>query len=216
MKAWNRHDESADVLEQRLEQKEATDLPVADLMALADRFTCTTEMATFLAIMNVGGAKQLLYWDQDWDATTRRSVHRIHTALVKGCEDELEFALKLYITWSEVHCQGQPLAPTWALHRVWQFRHMPPLPTKMWERLGPRAARFRKEVTAALDYASISHLVDRYGLEGIADTWLAEMKSVLLGVQQEAWATAFFIHHSLLKSRIEPERERLLERALSQ
>jgi len=158
----------------------------------------------------VGGPKQLLYWDQDWDATTRRSVHRIHTALMKGCEDEMEFALKLYAAWSEVHYHGQPLAPAWALRQVWRSSRMPPFSTKMREQLGPRAARFRKEVAAALDYASISHLVGRYGLEEVADTWLAEMKSALLQAQQQAWATAFFMHHSLLESRVEPERERLL------
>ena len=215
VKAWDRHDEPEGVLEQRLEQKRVTDLPVADLMALADRFTCTTEMATFLAIMRVGGPKQLLYWDQDWDATTRRSVDRIHTALMKGCEDELEFALKLYAAWSEVHYQGQPLAPAWALRRMWQFRHMPPLPTKMGEQLGSRTAQFRKEVATALDYERISYLVEQYDLEKVADTWQAEMKSALLEAQQEAWATVFFIHHNLLESRVEPERERLLNKLSS-
>src|SRR5947209_4747179 len=85
------------------EQHIFTDWLIAQLMLTADRFACATEMATLIAIMNVGGPRSLLYWDSEWDVATCSTVERTHTALAKGCVDELEFALKLYAACSEAH-----------------------------------------------------------------------------------------------------------------
>jgi predicted RNA-binding protein with RPS1 domain len=83
----------------------------AQLLNQAERFACTTEMATFLAIMSCGGPQRFLYQKQEWDETTRHTVSSIHHALAQGCQDDLEFALKLYGLWAEF---GQCRASIWA------------------------------------------------------------------------------------------------------
>src|SRR2546428_2050437 len=57
-----------DALTRPLEQYILTDWLIAQLMSIADRFVCATEMATLIAIINVGGPRRLLYWDPEWDA----------------------------------------------------------------------------------------------------------------------------------------------------
>ena len=194
-----------------LEQLLFADWLIAQLMLIADRFVCATEMATLIAIMNVGGPHSLLYWDPEWDAATCSTVERTHTALAKGCIDELEFALKLYAAWSEAQYAGQLLAPLWALRQTWHTRRIPPLTIEMRARLGTNAAQFSRRVGDVFDYESIEQLIYDYRLLDVAEKWLKEVKCALREAQQEAWATAFFVHHGLLKHKVEPARQKLLD-----
>lgn len=196
---------------QPLEQYIFTDWLIAQLMSLADRFVCATEMATLIAIINVGGPRRLLYWDPEWDAATRSTVERTHAALAQGCVDDLEFALKLYAAWSEAQYAGQLLAPYWALRQAWHARRMPALTTAMKERLGTNAAHFSRRVVEVFEYESIEQLIYDYRLVDTAEEWLKETKRALREAQQEAWATAFSVHHGLLKYKVEPARKKLLE-----
>ncbi len=187
-----------------------TDAQVEQLMTAADRYMCTTEMATLLAIMHVGGPQRLLYWDNEWDAATSRAVYRIHQALRKGCRDDIEFALKLYTAWSETRYQEQSLAPQWALRETWQPYRLPILPKALEEALGTHLTHFKKDIGKAYDIENIDLLVSQYGVREIADAWFTEVKAALQQARQEAWARAFFVHHGLLAYKVEPERERLL------
>src|SRR5579863_6059416 len=98
-----------ELLAQYIELHRSTDQSVTHLMTLADRFACTTEMATLLATLSVGGPQRLLYKDPHWDAATHHAVERIHTTLAQGCRDDIELALKLYAAWSQVHYEQQSL-----------------------------------------------------------------------------------------------------------
>lgn len=202
---------SADeLLAQYIEQHRSTDQTVTHLMALADRFTCTTEMATLLAILSVGGPQRLLYKDPNWDAATHHAVQRIHTTLAQGCRDDIELALKLYAAWSQVHYEQQLLVLPSALTRTWYPRRLPSFSTEMRKLLDTRAAQFIQDAMQATEFAHFHSLVDSYGLQEVAETWLAETQKVFLQAQQEAWANTYFIHHALLRTTVEPERERLL------
>lgn len=199
-----------DLFTGQAERRMTTDAYIARLMTAADRFACTTEMATFLAIMSIGGPQVLFYTDPSWDTTTRRRVQRIHAATNKGCVDDLELALKLYAAWSDPLYRGQPLAPAWALEQTWHPRRIPAFPTQMREALGKQATRFGKAIAQAFTYPQIQQLVEQYMLTQVAENWLQEVQQALIHAQQEAWSRAFFIHHELFRTRIEPERERLL------
>src|SRR5947209_8621107 len=135
-----------EILIQPLAQLLFTDRLIAQLMSIADRFVCATEMATLIAILNVGGPRSLLYWDPEWDEATCRTVEHTHAVLAKGCVDELEFALKVYAALSEAQFTGQLLAPPWALRQTWHTRRIPPLTTEMKERLGTNTAHFSRRV----------------------------------------------------------------------
>jgi ribosomal protein S1 len=167
-------------------------------------------MATLIAIMNVGGPRSLLYSDPEWDEETCRIVKNTHAVLAKGCVDELEFALKVYAAWSEAQYSGQLLAPLWALRKTWHSRRMPALTTEMKERLGTHTARFSRRVVEVFDYESIEQIAYDYRLLDAAEEWLKAVKCALREAQQEAWATAFFVHHGLLKYKVEPARQKLL------
>jgi hypothetical protein len=76
---------------------------------MADRFACAVEVATFLAIMNIGGSQQLL--------TANNLYEPIRTALcslVQQCTDELEFILLLYAIGSDPIAYPQLQFPQWA------------------------------------------------------------------------------------------------------
>lgn len=205
-----------ELVAQYLEQHRSTvpsgdsDDSITYLMGLADRFHCTIEMATFLAMMSIGGPQRLLRKDAEWDATTRQAVHQLHSALRKSCTDDLEFALKLYAAWSlelpEEHVFIQPSA----LAHTWHQRRVPALSTEMHTALNTRMNTFLQAVLQATTFAQIRALVEHYEIKGSADHWLQETEKVFFSARQEAWASTFFINYGLFRSKVEPERERLL------
>ena len=205
-------DENNDLTEHGLQLQAFADEPVlAHLMVTADRFACAIEMATLLPMIKLGGLRYLLRRERNWDATTRRAVNRVHKALMKGCRDDIEFCLKLYTAWSETEYDGQALAPRWAVQKVWP-NYMPKLNDAMKEALGTDAAdRFRAAAVTALTYDDMCAVVRQFGLGGVAEDWLAEAGTAMLRAKREAWAKAFFVNHSILKNKIEPEREALLD-----
>jgi len=94
-------DVEGDLTEHGLELQSFMDAPdIANLMVLADQFTCGVEMATLLAMMKAGGRRTLLRWNRNWDAITKRAVNRIHQGLISPCQDDIEFYLKIYEAWA--------------------------------------------------------------------------------------------------------------------
>ena len=184
--------------------------PVTYLMELADRFHCTIEMATFLAIMSVGGPQRLLRQDAEWDATTRHAVRQLHAALRKSCSDDLEFSLKLYAAWSLEPQEDQLFIQPAALARTWHQRRVPTLSTEMHTALNTRMNAFLQAVLQATTFAQMRTLVEQYEIKESAEHWLQETEKVFFSARQEAWAITFFINYGLFRSKIEPERERLL------
>ncbi len=129
------------------------DAQMMQLMTAADRFMCTTEMATMLAVMHIGGPQRLLYWDDTWDVMSRRAVHKLHSTLKLGCQDDIELALKIYASWSETTFQGQSLVPSWAIHSLWQPYRVPTLPRSLENALGDyvHVNQFKREILRATD-----------------------------------------------------------------
>jgi len=82
-------------------------LDVATLLQLADKYACLPEAATALSMMPRMG--EALYWKEDgllqwnraWDLETKDKISRIHNSLRAGCEDDLDFALKLFSLYEE-------------------------------------------------------------------------------------------------------------------
>ena len=72
---------------------------ISNLMILADRFGCATEMATILAMRRLRNLRDLFRWDRGWDAATKRMVHQRQRALMAACRDDLEFSLKIWEAW---------------------------------------------------------------------------------------------------------------------
>lgn len=196
--------------EQRQGSTLITDVQAAQLMTTADRFMCTTEMATLLAIMHLGGPQQLLYWDDEWDAITSHSVYRLHQHLKQGCKDDIELALKLYEAWSATSHHGHSFVPAWAMRAVWQAYRIPPLPAIVEETLGDTLFSFKKLISNVLDVESFEHLAEQYGVKELASSWLGETKTAFQQARREAWARAYYVNHGLLAFSVEPERERLL------
>ena len=188
------------------------DAQMMQLMTAADRFMCTTEMATMLAVMHIGGPQRLLYWDDTWDVMSRRAVHKLHSTLKLGCQDDIELALKIYASWSETTFQGQSLVPSWAIHSLWQPYRVPTLPRSLENALGDyvHVNQFKREILRATDLDSLDQLVERYDVKEQAASWLNEAREALRRARQEAWARAYFVNHSQLVSLVEPQRERLL------
>src|SRR5579859_432852 len=204
-------DAQGDLTEHGLELQAFAEEPLlANLLALADRFSCTIEVATLLPMIKLGGLRYLLRWDRRWDATTRRAVGQIHAALRQGCRDDLEFCLKLYAAWSEGQFAGLALVPEWAMHQVWP-RYLPAFPPPLKDALGERAPAFREAAQAEIHAAGWEACVRRFGLSDVAEPWLAEAGAARERAARDAWGRAFFVNHSLLKTKIEPERELLLD-----
>lgn len=86
-------------------------LDVATLLVLADRYSCLTEAATVLAMMPRMGnslywrGDGILIWDRRWDLASKDRIAQIHLGLQAGCNDDLDFACKLFSLY-ETHTVG--------------------------------------------------------------------------------------------------------------
>jgi len=99
-------DEDGDITAHGLElNRFAADTDHANLMVLADRLACAVEMATLLAMGEVG-LKHLLQWNRDWDAHTRLDALERHDALRAHCQDDLELLLALWAAWEHHNAAG--------------------------------------------------------------------------------------------------------------
>ncbi len=206
-------DEEGDLTELGLELQRFADEPtLANLMVAADRFSCAVEMATLLSMLKQGGLRRFLRWDRNWDPETRRAVGRIHAAMMQGCQDDLEFCLKLYTAWSEVQYDGQPIDPDWAFREMWVQKYAARLMDKIGEAVDEETlAEFRLQIENADNYDDIESTTKEFGLAEVAGDWLAEAETAIVCAAQEAWAKAYYISHSVFKDKVKPVRRKLLE-----
>lgn len=110
-------DADGDLTDHGAELRDFTDsADVANLMILADRFGCSVEMATLIAMRKLYGYTALLRWSRNWDAPTKRAVNRIHQGLIGPCLDDVEFYLKIWKAWetaTDSHTQQMPDRIEW-------------------------------------------------------------------------------------------------------
>lgn len=92
------------------------------LLELADRFSCTIEMATYLAMLVVGGPKRffLWYYGDSWQVKGGETVPAKFRASFALCNDDLELALLLARVWFQSGSTAQA-RERWA--RSWQVNH---------------------------------------------------------------------------------------------
>lgn len=93
-------DGDGDLTQHGIELRSFAEEPdISNLMILADRFGCATEMATILAMRRLRSLRELFQWNRTWDGTTKLKVHQRQQALMAACRDDLEFSLKLWEAW---------------------------------------------------------------------------------------------------------------------
>ena len=82
---------------------------VEPLLELADRFSCMIEMATYLAMMMVGGPKRffLCYCDDAWQVAGDKRIPGKFQASFAQCDDDLELALFLMKVWQQYGSSSQ-------------------------------------------------------------------------------------------------------------
>ncbi|MCJ7508360.1 MAG: S1 RNA-binding domain-containing protein [candidate division Zixibacteria bacterium] len=183
------------------------------LMAMADRFSCAIEMATIIPMIKLGGMRHLFRNEERWDAATRREVNRIHRALTKGCVDDIELCLKIYTAWSDPDIKGLSLTPYWAFSEAWtKYISQLQLTESLQDELDERLLEFKEKIAFfVISTQDLEALVKEFGDGEHIKLWFEDAKSAITRTKREAWAKSHFINHSLLKNKIEPERETLLE-----
>ena len=87
------------------------DARVGNMLVIADRFACAVEMATAVAVA-AEGLKRLLEFDRRWDEASALEVRRRQSAVLAGCRDDLDAALRLVACWEEVQAAGEAFAAT--------------------------------------------------------------------------------------------------------
>lgn len=218
-------DDGGDLTDYGLELQGFAEEPeIANLMIAADRYACVTEMATIVAMMKVG-LRELLVWSNAWDAQTQLNVTRIHRALQGGCQDDVEFALKIYAAWSE-STWSESFASDWARRATLRrrlLRNLAPPDAEMMKAFTNQSVNgdalesvreFETQARQVADWESLNALVNQFGLGEAAAAWLKNAKTLIDDAAREAWAITFLVNHSLLKDKVEPQRETLI-RALS-
>jgi len=205
-------DKDGFLTEHGLELQSFGDEPaIGHLMAMADRFSCAIEMATLISMLKLSGMKYLYKNERKWDATTRREVNRIHYSLMKGCEDDIELCLKIYAAWSIPDIQGRSLTTSWAFRQVWT-RYIPAPNKQLRDELKEKQLdQLKTDVISATSDKDLESLVKKYGNTEAIKTWVENAKLGMRRAKREAWAKAHFINHSLLKNKVEKERDTLLE-----
>lgn len=205
-------DQDGFLTEHGLELQSFGDEPaIGHLMAMADRFSCAIEMATLISMLKLSGMKYLFKNERKWDATTRREVNRIHNSLMKGCEDDIELCLKIYTAWSDPDYQGQSLTTSWAFRQIW-LKHIP-VPNKQLrdELKEKKLDQLKADVISVTSDKDLESLAKKYGDSDGMKSWVENAKLGMRRAKREAWAKANFINHSLLKNKVEKERDTLLE-----
>ena len=97
-----------------------------ELLSLADESDCVFEAITAVFIMATreGEARTganlyapgwgLLIWNLEWDAKTKMRVWRLHQELKTGCQDDLDFVIKLAYCFWQVEAKNEELVRKWA------------------------------------------------------------------------------------------------------
>lgn len=90
------------------------------LLELADRFSCTIEMTTYLTMLLVGGPKRFFLWycNHSWQVTGDETIPSKFRSSFSLCNDDLELALLLARVWFQSGSTDQD-RERWA--RNWQI-----------------------------------------------------------------------------------------------
>ena len=82
---------------------------LADMIIMADRFGCASEIATILPVIKSGGFRSFLEHDTSWDEPTKQRVEQIQKVLWAGCKDDVEFIFRMHSFWMSPPEIGEPV-----------------------------------------------------------------------------------------------------------
>ncbi len=106
LKAQHALDDEDDLTLTGLEMRHGGgDLTFQRLVTIGDSFGCAIEMVTVIALIEVGLNRLCLY-DKNFDKKTTSSIDNAMFELKQGCNDDLEFCLKLYASWKHAQEGG--------------------------------------------------------------------------------------------------------------
>lgn len=205
-------DPEGDLTEHGLELQSFSEEPnLANMMVLADRFGCAIEMATLIPMMKMGGFSRLLKKERNWDANTRRSVRRIHRAFTERCEDDIELCLKLYAAWSQSR-EDENVSDSWAFRQIWS-NYIPGLGRSVQSQLGKTTTeKLLNAVRRITRPDELDEIVAELGIsDEILEGWLVQVSGAIANARPAAWARLFFTNHRALKTKIEVERDNLID-----
>ena len=185
---------------------------LANLMILADRFRVRNgRWQRSSPMMKIGGFGRLLKRERNWDAYTRRSVGRIHRALTERAEDDVELCLKLYEAWSQAS-EAPHIGDSWAFRQIWP-RAM--FSVKPLTENGPVGAEIGKLTNSLVRVGSLDELDEIIAELEIQDDalaiWLAQVRTAFIDHSSAACAQLFFLDHRVLKTKIQTERDKLID-----
>ena len=167
-------------------------------LALADRFACAIEVATFLAMRMLTPRGGLLEWNHKWDGHTRRAVRKIHDGLIVGCKDDLTLLLKVYQTWSEAWREEFNWLTDEPFEQIWPHKVPQPSPL-MSEQLGEAQTKNILEKSRfSRREEELEGLVDPFLPDPMVESWLAEAIEAMRDCRRAAWARRFFINHEMM------------------
>ena len=168
------------------------------LLALADRFACAIEVATFLAMRRLTPRGGLLEWNHKWDGHTRRAVRRIHDGLIVGCKDDLTLLLKVYQSWSEAWREEFNWLTDEPFEQIWSHKVPQPSPL-MSEQLGEAQTKIILEKSRlARGKEELEDLVDPFLPDPMVESWLVEAIEAMRDCRCAAWARRFFVNHEMM------------------
>ena len=134
----------------------------------------------------------------------------LHKSLMIGCKDDLEFCLKLYTAWAEAEWNGRSFAPEWAIEREWLSRILKTIPSNFKDSLGNNFDDFISDVVTVRNIEDIDKLEEQFQLGNSGKAWIISARNIFRNGQRIAWGQAYFINQSLLREKVDKERDLLL------
>lgn len=216
-------DDEGDLTEHGLELQSFTEAPaLANLMAMADRFACTVEMAPFVAMLSkLGGLHFLFTKNPYWDDRTKAEIGAIQHSVIADCHDDLEACLKIYAAFTEVADNIDIIVPKWAIDQIWQNR-LPYWPSELAKylygggkgendndqeveagkiRLAPLFTELREDHSPIFVRQCIAHADLSEEQKKNTKTFFREKYADL---RREAWCHTYYLNFDVLNSKVKP------------
>ena len=188
------------------------DADIANLMVLADKFSCAVEMATLMAFMKLNNIRSIFLNDKNWDSKTSRDVDQIQRAFKEPCKDDIALYLKIYHLWSDACVNEMGLFSENRFKAIWVEKLHEITPNdELTTKLGDNLKGFIQCIEDCHTPKEISTSIKKYNVKTEAESFSHDAIRLLTYIRQELWTKSYFINSELLKSKIKKSREVLLE-----
>ena len=184
---------------------------IGHAISLADQLACAVEVCTLLHLLDFNLQNDIFLWYDQWDGYTRKIVRKIHEGLRTGCNDDLEFLLKLFQCWYESSennwnwITGEPFKILWP-------NRIPDIPEAAKLNLNQKQTeKLLAGVRSAVDIDEFDRIELPEEAKKTLSLWFVDVKAAYKDTRREAWSNRFFINHSTMKI-VEKERNADLEK----